>query len=191
MQLPTFDLSMVVRRLKKEAMTKGWSKERVEKALHEYRQYLALCKATPGIAHTPTRDADEVWHAHILFTREYVRDCMAYFGHYFHHMPKDEKEQGIKCCGALDMTDEPEQKDKGPDEACGNCYQGNVNDERRPAEEAGPFMETKPGCDGRCCAACKGDIRHLPLMEALYGELEARQGAYERFRPETMQVTDR
>lgn len=35
----------------------------------------------------PTREIDEFWHNHILYTREYARDCECIFGKFLHHDP--------------------------------------------------------------------------------------------------------
>lgn len=32
-------------------------------------------------------EVDEIWHHHILDTRQYFRDCLQIFGYYFHHYP--------------------------------------------------------------------------------------------------------
>jgi len=32
-------------------------------------------------------EVDEIWHHHILDTRQYVKDCDCIFGYYFHHYP--------------------------------------------------------------------------------------------------------
>lgn len=32
-------------------------------------------------------EVDEIWHHHILATRQYMKDCLGIFGYYFHHYP--------------------------------------------------------------------------------------------------------
>lgn len=85
LQLPTFSLCNVLARVLKE--NPDWSPTRLTDAELAYRQYLALCRDNPGQSVAPTRDADEVWHAHILHTKEYARDCEEYFGRFLHHSP--------------------------------------------------------------------------------------------------------
>ncbi|QLH43881.1 MAG: hypothetical protein HWD59_15100 [Coxiellaceae bacterium] len=35
----------------------------------------------------PSRDIDEIWHAHILHTQDYTEFCEKLFGFYLHHCP--------------------------------------------------------------------------------------------------------
>ena len=83
--LPTFDLSHIMGRVQKEHP--DWSAERIQQAELMYRRYLALCKLYPQEQLAPSPDADEMWHAHILHTAHYERDCMEYFGYFLHHVP--------------------------------------------------------------------------------------------------------
>lgn len=84
--LPTFDLSFVKERILKREADK-WTPEKLAAAELDYRQFMATIKATPGTPHSPTGLADEIWHEHILFTREYTRDMQNYIGHFVHHVP--------------------------------------------------------------------------------------------------------
>lgn len=72
----------------------GWSKQRLDKAVSEYRKFLALCKANPKQKVSAPPDVDEIWHTHILDTIEYAKDCMSYFGYFLHHDP---------CIGPADL----------------------------------------------------------------------------------------
>ncbi len=66
---------------------KGWKEERYKRAEEWYRRMLAIAMVF-GPAVTPIhQDVDEVWHAHILSTQDYQRDCHRLFGHYLHHVP--------------------------------------------------------------------------------------------------------
>lgn len=38
----------------------------------------------------PSQDIDEVWHAHILHSKEYTDFCKLVFGDYLHHNPGQE-----------------------------------------------------------------------------------------------------
>ena len=51
-----------------------WSYGKVTELLREYRAFLHLC-ANSSIDHTPSAEVDEVWHEHILFTKDYERWC--------------------------------------------------------------------------------------------------------------------
>jgi hypothetical protein len=52
-----------------------------------YRQFLTLKARFPHMSFVPPRLVDEVWHAHITFTRQYMADCDLLFGEYLHHNP--------------------------------------------------------------------------------------------------------
>jgi hypothetical protein len=83
--LPSFDLSYVEEQL--AADFADWAPERHSKAVHDYRRFLALCRAYPDKSLGISPDADKVWHRHILNTRRYMADCHSFFGNYFHHTP--------------------------------------------------------------------------------------------------------
>lgn len=85
-RLPTFDLSYVEEQLAAKPEFADWSPERFRNAIEEYRQFCFLAKHDSSAI--PTKDADEIWHRHILNTRLYFSDCEAYFGHYLHHKPR-------------------------------------------------------------------------------------------------------
>lgn len=82
--LPGFDLTHVSARVAKEHP--DWSSDRLETAVLQYREFMVLAKMT-RTALVPTPDADEVWHAHILHTQAYARDCKKFVGRFVHHSP--------------------------------------------------------------------------------------------------------
>jgi hypothetical protein len=65
----------------------GWTAEFCDEAESLYRQFLALNARYPDQKICPTGPIDEFWHAHILDTRAYMRDCQTVFGGYLHHFP--------------------------------------------------------------------------------------------------------
>jgi hypothetical protein len=79
-----------------------WSAERAERAVLNYKRYMALTKALGGLQLVPNADIDEIWHMHILDTRAYMADCDDLFGSYLHHYPyfgmlgEENKEQWIQ-----------------------------------------------------------------------------------------------
>jgi len=85
------DLDVVTKRVSEEHP--DWTKERLNTAEQEYRKWLFLCTIKPsgvclGMGATPgSKDVDEVWHAHILFTRKYQADCQRLCGYFVHHEP--------------------------------------------------------------------------------------------------------
>lgn len=64
-----------------------WQHEVAMQCLQRYKNFLWLHKLYPTIPLVPTKEIDECWHNHILYTRHYTRDCEQLFGHYFHHLP--------------------------------------------------------------------------------------------------------
>ncbi len=64
-----------------------WDEARVARALHEYKQFLALMQWYPEAALTPSEDIDDVWHTHVLNTARYQADCETIFGCFQHHSP--------------------------------------------------------------------------------------------------------
>lgn len=52
-----------------------------------YKNFLILIKKYPHDHLVPSRDIDEFWHNHILYTKNYHQDCLKIFGHYLHHEP--------------------------------------------------------------------------------------------------------
>ena len=63
------------------------SHEKCDLAEREYRRFLTLKKLYPAAELVPNKVLDEFWHAHILDTASYHKDCEAVFGHYLHHFP--------------------------------------------------------------------------------------------------------
>lgn len=66
----------------------GWSRKSATLALEQYRNFLFL-KKKYGSQYVlpPSREIDEVWHAHVLHTKDYFNFCNIVFGEYLHHTP--------------------------------------------------------------------------------------------------------
>lgn len=86
--LQQLDLSRVIAKMR-EGAARTWSPERLNNAETEYRRMLAMKASYPDVALVPSEDVDEVWHTHILHTRQYAGDCQLLFGHFLHHEPND------------------------------------------------------------------------------------------------------
>lgn len=52
------------------ARDKGWSLAFARGAVDEYRRFAFLCVGAPA-PRTPSEEVDEVWHLHLLYTRDY------------------------------------------------------------------------------------------------------------------------
>jgi len=79
----SLDLERPISRAMRE---QGWTREYAVDAALEYRRFLVRCVVSPG-GNVPTRDADAIWHAHLLFTRQYHDDCILLAGRFIHHEP--------------------------------------------------------------------------------------------------------
>ncbi len=78
------DFTMLKRKLIEEH---GWTAEFCEDAESLYRRFLALNARYSDRRICPTGPIDTFWHAHILDTRAYARDCELVFGSFLHHFP--------------------------------------------------------------------------------------------------------
>lgn len=65
-----------------------WSGAHVKAAVKAYKHFLFVAKTYRGrFPVVPHLSVDEIWHQHILCTKNYMDFCDAYFGYYFHHDP--------------------------------------------------------------------------------------------------------
>jgi hypothetical protein len=78
------DFTMLKRKMIEET---DWTSEFCEEVESLYRMFLALNARYPDRKICPTGPIDEFWHAHIVDTRAYTRDCDQVFGKYLHHFP--------------------------------------------------------------------------------------------------------
>lgn len=108
------DFSALMNRLKQEA---GWRDQALTDTCAYYRNFLFLNKKYPERqVLPPSDDIDEFWHAHILDTEQYARDCLAIFGKYFHHYPYlvfDEKMSKNKLQQHFEVTQQLHLKEFG------------------------------------------------------------------------------
>jgi hypothetical protein len=83
-QVGQLDFTMLKRKMIEE---RGWTSEFCEEVESLYRRFLALTARYPDQKICPTGPIDDFWHAHIVDTRAYMRDCEVVFGEYLHHFP--------------------------------------------------------------------------------------------------------
>lgn len=81
------DLSDVKMKLADREEGPGLSQEQINLMEREYRKFLALQLAHPGVTIVPCKPVDEIWHRHILDTAAYRHDCQAIFGRFVDHYP--------------------------------------------------------------------------------------------------------
>ena len=82
------DLSRFQNKLHEEYPDNGWDGDKFHIAVSEYKRFLELKILYPMTRLSPTRLMDEIWHSHILDTRQYHADCIRIFGKYLHHSPR-------------------------------------------------------------------------------------------------------
>lgn len=79
------DLWFVAERLERKGLL---SAAEIPQTILEFKRFMALV----GLGHRGLEMAspkvDEVWHAFILFTREYAAFCQDVFGEFIHHVPR-------------------------------------------------------------------------------------------------------
>jgi hypothetical protein len=59
----------------------------IERAEERYKKWLFLRRKHRGELMPPTKDIDAIWHAHVLDTDAYHKDCAAALGYFLHHYP--------------------------------------------------------------------------------------------------------
>ncbi len=98
------DLSAVLKRL---VFIEGWKPKQAEIAIEQYRNYLFLRfkyrTEYKEYELPPSYEIDEVWHAHVLHTQDYIRFCNQVFGEYLHHSPHHGQDQGLSLKQLAEM----------------------------------------------------------------------------------------
>lgn len=77
--------STIISRLQKKHPE--WSKPYIETLIRQYKRFLHSA-ANSNTELVPTKDVDEVWHEHILFTKDYFVNWKEYLGKLVHHNPE-------------------------------------------------------------------------------------------------------
>lgn len=117
------------------------SEEIIDVAIAEYRKFMILFALGFGKLAMCSREVDEVWHTHILFTQDYINFCNQLIGKYVHHMP--------------DTSETP----VGADSV--ERFLGAYEQVHGSVPSIWNSQNTLCGhdCDGRpmCCATCSGD----------------------------------
>ncbi len=91
------DLGFALSKLTDPNGTLCWSRERAEMAIEEYRAFLTRNVPSNRGPQRLTRDADEVWHIHILNTARYRHDCYDIFGYFLDHVPGSSDRKLATC----------------------------------------------------------------------------------------------
>lgn len=83
-RLARVDLTGVMAHVQRDT---GLNDADIARAEDLYRKFLTLKGMDFTKPVVPPRLVDEVWHAHITFTRQYAADCELLFGEFLHHNP--------------------------------------------------------------------------------------------------------
>lgn len=98
------DLSGVLKRL---IFIEGWKPKHAKLAIQQYRNYLFLKRKYRSQYKEdelpPSYEVDEVWHAHILHTRDYIHFCNQVFNEYLHHSPHHGQDQNLSLKQLADL----------------------------------------------------------------------------------------
>ena len=74
------------------AEEQGWSRELTLAAIEEYKRFMFLAVAA-GHPVTPSKTVDEVWHLHLIYTRQYWEEfCVKVLDRIIHHDPGNGEE---------------------------------------------------------------------------------------------------
>jgi hypothetical protein len=89
-KLKVLDLSPITAYLMSHRNGYGWTKQQVFRAIRRYKTFVFVNYLYPQILLVPTQEIDQVWHCHILHTRQYRKDCELLFGCFIDHDPESE-----------------------------------------------------------------------------------------------------
>ena len=74
---------------KRLQLENGWTADFTRRAIDEYRRFAYLAMVASHTV-TPSDEVDQVWHAHLLYSRDYWDDfCPRVLGRPLHHQPSD------------------------------------------------------------------------------------------------------
>ena len=144
------DLGPIMVKLTNTKHGKGWSHERAQAVVIQYRRFLTLIRENPNATIVPTEAIDEFWHTHILDTAKYSEDCKEYFGFYLHHFPY----LGLR-------GDADEERLAAAFENTKNLYEARFGESLLPTTGELSVADCSAGCGGVVCSAgtCSADQR--------------------------------
>ena len=121
------------------------SVEQADDLIAKYRRFLKLCAMYPERSIVPSKEIDQVWHAHILDTAKYAADCDAIFGFLLHHFPYF----GLR--GAADLEhlhgEATETRRLYMQHFGGDMFDGSIKNVDSSCSSA-------PSCQGDCSPSC-------------------------------------
>ena len=104
------NLDRLVWKIMKDPFKPEMTEDDVLLAVKKYKRFLNLKIKYPELNLVPTDDIDMIWHAHILDTENYAKDCENLFGYFLHHLPffgefgnETQEEMGVMFKETSDM----------------------------------------------------------------------------------------
>lgn len=70
----------------------NYSLEMAEKCIEEYKKFMSIACCQKEAEFGMSGPVDDVWHAHILDTIDYMSFCIEFAGEYLHHVPATSKD---------------------------------------------------------------------------------------------------
>lgn len=122
-RLAKIDLSKVMEHVRADT---GMDDATLARAEDLYRKFLTLKGLDTERFLVPPQIVDFVWHAHIIFTRQYMDDCNLLFGSYLHHTPVTGDEGEASSSLFTDVTVMSYKNHFGVDLYQAGVYQGVV-----------------------------------------------------------------
>mgnify|MGYP001579819025 FL=1 len=110
----------------------------------ECKKFLIVCAQTPDGSLAPSAIIDEMWHAFVLFTRDYAKFCDQLLGGFVHHIPSDgpAKVAYRRTLAALRLQFGKLDSEFWPQGKAGDCS--------TPSECGGDGGSGEGGCSSRC-----------------------------------------
>jgi hypothetical protein len=88
--LERYNISFLAERL---VSGNGYPSTSVASAVLEFKRYMSLATLGYRRLPVPSQEVDDVWHAFLLFTREYDAFCRKTVGFFVHHVPTTKSER--------------------------------------------------------------------------------------------------
>lgn len=78
----------------------GQEKGHVQRMADEYRRFIGLIAANPGVGFPISGMVDPMWHTHLMFNGDYARMCQAVVGRLIEHNPVVSEQDRLKLAPA-------------------------------------------------------------------------------------------
>ena len=134
------NLATAVRKSENGFFTSLPESEVIESAAR-YLKFLTLIRRYPHTALAPTRDIDEMWHAHMLHPVAYYHDCIDNFGRIIDHD------------GGFGMEEDEVPVLAATFQHTAELWEKEFGEEYAPDDSRG--VKCKRDCVNRCWHACK------------------------------------